>query len=414
MEEALDEDEVASSLADIKASPDAFVESRRPIFRKTALAMKEEHEAAIQAAEIQQEIRDHSMSPADMLVEVRSLIRKQNAGFDAMRDENRALQARVAELEAVVKAMMTLPQLCQSRADVCGFAQSERLHTSWQGGSTTLLRHATEQQFVPVVDYLLRIGRTPGEERSIIVLNPPEECRTYEQPKPTTESSALYQGSYWTAAKDPGSGREYGWLQIDAGRVVHVMGWHFEKSPGAQPHFNLSGSTDAKEWYDIQTIHIQHESQWHVASTCIASARYFRLKPHYTGTNTGTTAIRVGFLILDDNGQHLTGPRRVRDLSPLHIAAKAGATELITKLLDNGADPELLADCWNTPTAGVTPLQLAASAASLPAVQLLVNRGAEVHKHRFNVPQGRDGDLVAGFLQTNGSNPVVRPTVVAK
>ena len=122
-------------------------------------------------------------------------------------------------------------------------------------------------------------------------------------------------------------------------------------------------------------------------------------------------SIRFGLLIIDDKGEHLIGPRRVRDLSPLHIAAKAGETELMARLLDNGADPELLADCWNEATAGVTPLQLAASAASLPAVQLLIDHGAELHKHEFKVPQGKDGDLVAGLLQTNGSKPVVRTTV---
>ena len=88
-----------------------------------------------------------------------------------------------------------------------------------------------------------------------------------------------------------------------------------------------------------------------------------------------------------------------------------GDTNQIDKLLRHGADLELLAECWK-PTMfddfspGTTPLQLAATSASLPAVQMLVERGAQVDKAIFRVPQGKDGDLVAGFLQTHGSKPV--------
>ena len=124
--------------------------------------------------------------------------------------------------------------------------------------------------------------------------------------------------------------------------------------------------------------------------------------------------IRFGLLILDDHGEFLVGPRRVRDPSPLHIAAKMGDTDQIDKLLRHGADLELLAEClkpqgtYGDFSPGKTPLQLAAASASLPAVQMLVDRGAKVHEDVFEVPQGKDGDLVAGYLQTNGSKPVKR------
>ena len=91
MEEALDEDEVAEALEGMRAAPAEYLASRRPVYRKTAAAIEDERRAASQVAEIEQQIRDHSMSPADMLVEVRSLIRKQNAGFEAMRTENERL-----------------------------------------------------------------------------------------------------------------------------------------------------------------------------------------------------------------------------------------------------------------------------------------------------------------------------------
>ena len=39
-------------------------------------------------------------------------------------------------------------------------------------------------------------------------------------------------------------------------------------------------------------------------------------------------------------------------------------------------------------------------------VELLVTRGAKTHQLHIIVPNGTDGDLVAGFLQTRGSKPV--------
>ena len=51
-----------------------------------------------QVAEIEQQIRDHCMSPADMLVEVRSLIRKQNTGFEAISAENDRLQCLASQI----------------------------------------------------------------------------------------------------------------------------------------------------------------------------------------------------------------------------------------------------------------------------------------------------------------------------
>eukprot|EP00966_Prymnesium_polylepis_P049436 1144371-Prymnesium_polylepis.1 len=105
MEEVNAKEDVDSSLEQIRSKPEEFLNSRHPAFRKVATAMKEEQEAAARVAGIEQEIRDHSMSSADMLVEVRSLIRKQNVEFEAMRAENVGLHERVSTLEAVVKAL---------------------------------------------------------------------------------------------------------------------------------------------------------------------------------------------------------------------------------------------------------------------------------------------------------------------
>eukprot|EP00966_Prymnesium_polylepis_P306710 7087412-Prymnesium_polylepis.1 len=62
---------------------------------------------------------------------------------------------------------------------------------------------------------------------------------------------------------------------------------------------------------------ISHENQLHSAQECIAHARFFRLTPHSTIDQDART-IRFGLLILDDDGEHIVGPRLVRDLSPLH------------------------------------------------------------------------------------------------
>ena len=449
MEEAYSEEEVASSLAGIKAEPDSYVDSQRPIFRKLAAAVKEEQEAAAQVAALEQEIRDHSMSPADMLVEVRSLIRKQNEGFEKMRTENEALVRRVSELEAVVKALTSLPQLSSlaplrptSDFEFMGNRVAREAH---QGGPTTLLHHATQLQLAPVVDYLLSSGITPKEQRALVLLNPPEQNRSYQIPKEADEASMLNQETSWAPCKKHEQGAS--WFQLDAGRKVQLMGWQLQiESPhldvqgaAVEGSFKISVSNDGETWSTDKELQLNvslslgndeagkaRRFSCHLAQACIATARYVRLTPHPQGSATGMVCnpqnrqcfnkagIRFGLLILDDHGEFLVGPRRVRDPSPLHIAAEMGDTDQIDKLLRHGADLELLAEClkpqgtYGDFSPGKTPLQLAAASASLPAVQMLVDRGAKVHEDVFEVPQGKDGDLVAGYLQTNGSKPVKR------
>ena len=176
IEEALDEDEVAEALKGMRVAPAEYLASRRPVYRKTAAAIVDERRAASQVAEIEQQIRDHCLSPADMLVEVRSLLRKQNAGFEAMRAENDLLQSRVTELEAVVSAIILLPQLSQRPSDFV-LTSSELELDAVQGGPTTLLHLAAQKQLYDVAEYTLRIGQTPRAQHKIILLNPPEQCR---------------------------------------------------------------------------------------------------------------------------------------------------------------------------------------------------------------------------------------------
>lgn len=450
MEDALGEEEAVMSLAEINSSPDDFMESRRPIFRKTAAAVKEEREVATRMGEIEQEIRDHSMSPADMLVEARALIRKQNVAFEVMRTENEGLHARLSTLEAVVGAMTSLPQISRSDGNVCSFAKDAVGLEALEGGlaTRTLLQYAAQNQLEHVVDYLLLNGHSIRGEPALVILNPPEEQRKYEVPKTTAESSVLGQQAKWQPCKPINSQFQQGWLTIDAGRRVNLMGWKLEVQGDvpfpSQGSYLLQVSNDGVAWQKIdpeatwdifkrdylpvinhphcdsknerlQNIaEIPHKSHIHAARKCIAHARYFRFVPNagYSQQQHTHKKVAFGLLILDDQGEFLVGPRYVRDLSPLHVAAKTGDAALLQKLLDHGASPELLAGCFKDGDrpfqGGKTALQLAAASASLEAVTMLVDRGAKVDEDQFEVPKGKAGDLVAGFLQTNGSKPVTR------
>lgn len=344
------------------------------------------------------------------------------------------------QLEAVVQAIMLLPQLSQRASDFA-LTHSEMSLEAAQGGPTTLLHLAAQKQLHDVAEYALRIGQTPRAQHKIVLLNPPEECRassplestpsphscermrmpdtytllcacagSYEHPRAAGESSVIGMEG-WQSYKHVGGQNQRSWLQIDAGRKVHVMGWKTVVDGPSDSHsFHFKVSNDGKKW--LQNIHhrVNHHNHCELQERSLAHARYFRFEPC---DNIGSK-FRVGLLVLDDQGAHLVGPRYVRDHSPLHIAATAGDVKMITMLLDHGADPEMLAGCWHPAqgqaklSGGQTALQLAASASSLPAVQALVDRGATVHEHSFAVPKGKEGDLVAGYLQTNGSRPVSR------
>ncbi|KAJ8613009.1 hypothetical protein CTAYLR_004050 [Chrysophaeum taylorii] len=104
----------------------------------------------------------------------------------------------------------------------------------------------------------------------------------------------------------------------------------------------------------------------------------------------------------------------VEKANALHYASQRGDSVMLGLLLDN-CDEGLINQKGAIKTmenrhegTQLTPLFVAARAASLPCVQLLVERGAETHKDMYEVPEGREGDLVAGFLQTHGSKSVRR------
>ena len=56
----------------------------------------------------------------------------------------------------------------------------------------------------------------------------------------------------------------------------------------------------------------------------------------------------------------------------------------------------------------ISLLEIATKNGSLEMVKFLHEKGAIIERTPYNVPNGTEGDLVAGYLQTHGSAPVVR------
>ena len=56
----------------------------------------------------------------------------------------------------------------------------------------------------------------------------------------------------------------------------------------------------------------------------------------------------------------------------------------------------------------VSVLEIACKNGSLEMVKFLAENGATIGDTQYHVPNGTEGDLVAGYLQTHGSKPVVR------
>ena len=55
-----------------------------------------------------------------------------------------------------------------------------------------------------------------------------------------------------------------------------------------------------------------------------------------------------------------------------------------------------------------TPMTIACGKGSLEMVKFLHEKGATIGDTKYHVPNGPEGDLVAGYLQTHGSKPVIR------
>lgn len=102
------------------------------------------------------------------------------------------------------------------------------------------------------------------------------------------------------------------------------------------------------------------------------------------------------------------------DISSLHYAVYGKKIESVQKLLDAGANVNFKSVLFMNGNhvyeqGKFTPLEIASRVCSLELVKLLIDYGATTSDvNDFRVPNGTEGDLVAGYLQTHGSKHVVR------
>ena len=111
-----------------------------------------------------------------------------------------------------------------------------------------------------------------------------------------------------------------------------------------------------------------------------------------------------------------------KNYSALHYAIYAKNITNVKKLLDAGAKVNHVSYLYidgnhkftqlpPNPHLGRTapPLEIASMVGSLELVKLLIEKGASIAIQAVHrVPKGPEGDLVAGYLQTHGSQPITR------
>ena len=108
-------------------------------------------------------------------------------------------------------------------------------------------------------------------------------------------------------------------------------------------------------------------------------------------------------------------------ISSIHYAIYSKKIENVKKLLDAGVNINLRGhlfkngshiykntDAIYRPDSLYSPLEIASYIGSLEIVKLLIEQCATIANNVFKVPNGPEGDLVAGYLQTHGSKPVTR------
>ena len=113
------------------------------------------------------------------------------------------------------------------------------------------------------------------------------------------------------------------------------------------------------------------------------------------------------------------GSRKEILLSSLHYACYKNDKICVEKMLATGSDINSLSillkrnekfipgDDRTPSQSPVSVLEIAANNGSLEMVKFLHEKGAKI-VDQYHVPNGPEGDLVAGYLQTHGSKPVTR------
>jgi hypothetical protein len=126
-----------------------------------------------------------------------------------------------------------------------------------------------------------------------------------------------------------------------------------------------------------------------------------------------------------DGTINLRGGNDMNLLSSLHYAVYKNDMPSVQKMLSTGSninDKSVLfddtfkkSDMFKCTTSEVNQkcplvsvLEIASKNGSLEMVKFLVDNGATIGGTVYDVPNGPEGDLVAGYLQTHGSKPVIR------
>ena len=118
--------------------------------------------------------------------------------------------------------------------------------------------------------------------------------------------------------------------------------------------------------------------------------------PLYVHTNIGSSSVYCDITILN------IGPYNTNELPFVYqilcSSSYEGSGEMVKFLYERERDFIY----------ATTPLKLASLRSSLEMVKFLHEKGAKIGDTIYHTPNGTEGDLVAGYLQTNGSKPVVR------
>ena len=135
---------------------------------------------------------------------------------------------------------------------------------------------------------------------------------------------------------------------------------------------------------------------------------HFPVKRYYVDQQQGKhsfTNIRDKNIVLDPSKKHFIPIYIGYDVTILNLGPyNTSEIATVCSKLTMGSHCQN----FNGTTYELTPLKIASLRCSLELVSFLVENGATIGDTIYHVPNGPEGDLVTGYLQTHGSKPVIR------
>ena len=163
-----DEAELDALLAAIAEDFEAHVASKKPFVRKLALAVATKNKADRALSLAEEAVRDVNLTPGQLKAEMRQRLDEQERAFarerDELRAENAGLRERLDALEAVVAAVVTLPQLGPELLLSTQMAKSHGQSDNFM----PLLNHAVDSGHSGAVEKLLALGLKPTPCKSVV------------------------------------------------------------------------------------------------------------------------------------------------------------------------------------------------------------------------------------------------------